>query len=141
MQLGSFQEIHICSHGHYTSFWHKITYHELSSSAIHQPLAISLRNANQPSDGSNGCSANNLFIPYFHLFLSNEPSFTADEFKANKAQKRMCAPALNRLASCHKSNGSSFDSSLGHRRLELIFFFFFFQSSFIIRESRCNYTG
>jgi hypothetical protein len=23
----------------------------------------------------------------------------------------------------------------------LIFFFFFFQSSFIIRESRCNYTG
>jgi hypothetical protein len=62
MQLGSFQEIHTCSHGHYTSFWHKITYHELGSLAIHQPLAISLRNADQPSDGSNGCSANNLFL-------------------------------------------------------------------------------
>ena len=28
--------------------------------AINQPLAISLRNAKQPSDGSSGCSANSL---------------------------------------------------------------------------------
>jgi hypothetical protein len=37
-----------------------MTRRELASLAVHQPLAIRLRNAKQPSDGSNGCNANRL---------------------------------------------------------------------------------
>ena len=42
------------------SFWPPKTCIDFILLAINQPLAISLRNAKQPSDGSSGCSANSL---------------------------------------------------------------------------------
>jgi hypothetical protein len=68
MEQSSFPDIHTHTQVHCLSLQYKITHQEFGRSAIHQPLAISLRNAKQPSDGSNGCSANRLIFSKCSLY-------------------------------------------------------------------------